>query len=439
MMEDQSLKNTANLNMKVVVNETGLKPDTLRAWERRYKLPQPMRTPGGHRLYSQRDVEIIKWLMARQEEGLSISRAVDLWRQLQEDGQDPFVAMPLEEAQLGLSAATGATIEGLREDWIDACRNFNEGLAEQILTRAFALYPPEQVCIQILMKGLAEIGTGWYQGDITVQEEHLASELATRRLESLVAASPLATIPGRILIFCPPGEEHAFSPLLLTYLLRRNSRQALFLGANVPMQRIENAIENTKPNLVVMTVQLLHTAGNLLLMANKLQEHAVPIAFGGRIFNLAPEMQDRIPGYFLGESLEEAPVVIAQLLNHPVPVKKVQESPQIYKSVLNAFRNELANIEAQVWKQMNTSVIPYTHLSIANLNLSQNIIAALTLGDIAFLEVDIEWVKHLFENLGIPQELLDQYISVYAEAIEKQLGEEGHLIFNYLNTLVNGD
>ena len=81
---------TPAYNLKVVIRETGLKADTLRAWERRYGLPQPERTSGGHRLYSQRDIEIIKWLMARQQEGLSISRAVDLWRGLESEGQDPL-------------------------------------------------------------------------------------------------------------------------------------------------------------------------------------------------------------------------------------------------------------------------------------------------------------------------------------------------------------
>ena len=88
-MENQKLKSAASLNMKAMARETGLKPDTLRAWERRYGLPQPARTSGGHRLYSQRDVEIMKWLIARQEEGLSISRAVDLWVSLEAEGQDP--------------------------------------------------------------------------------------------------------------------------------------------------------------------------------------------------------------------------------------------------------------------------------------------------------------------------------------------------------------
>ena len=69
---------TPAFNLKVVLKETGLAADTLRAWERRYGLPAPNRTAGGHRLYSQRDIETIKWLMKRQEEGLSISRAVEI-------------------------------------------------------------------------------------------------------------------------------------------------------------------------------------------------------------------------------------------------------------------------------------------------------------------------------------------------------------------------
>ena len=81
-------------NLKAVVRETGLKPDTLRAWERRYGMPDPDRTGGGHRLYSQRDINTLKWLLARQHEGMSISRAVGLWRNLQEEGRDPFQLYP---------------------------------------------------------------------------------------------------------------------------------------------------------------------------------------------------------------------------------------------------------------------------------------------------------------------------------------------------------
>ena len=84
-------------NLRVVVNETDIKPDTLRAWERRYGLPAPDRTSGGHRLYSEKDIAIIKWLMARQEEGLSISRAVKLWRSLEAEGKSPLLVPEYQE------------------------------------------------------------------------------------------------------------------------------------------------------------------------------------------------------------------------------------------------------------------------------------------------------------------------------------------------------
>ena len=85
-----SLSKNPAFNLKVVLQETNIAADTLRAWERRYGLPMPQRTSGGHRLYSQYDIETIKWLLARQAEGLSISRAVDLWNEHNASGVDPL-------------------------------------------------------------------------------------------------------------------------------------------------------------------------------------------------------------------------------------------------------------------------------------------------------------------------------------------------------------
>ena len=85
-----TLNQAATYNLKAVMHETGLAADTLRAWERRYGLPLPQRTRGGHRLYSERDIHVIKWLMRRQAEGLSISRAVGEWNKLISSGTDPL-------------------------------------------------------------------------------------------------------------------------------------------------------------------------------------------------------------------------------------------------------------------------------------------------------------------------------------------------------------
>ena len=60
--------------------------------------------------------------------------------------------------------------------------NFDEQQAERIITQAFGLFSVERVCLDVLQKGLAVIGEGWYAGHVTVQQEHFASALAIRRL-----------------------------------------------------------------------------------------------------------------------------------------------------------------------------------------------------------------------------------------------------------------
>ncbi len=180
-----------SFNLKAVVLETGLKPDTLRAWERRYGLPNPQRTDGGHRLYTQRDIETLKWLIARQKDGLSISRAVDLWHKLEKENKNPLQEMPVSPPESPIQhISSGTTLIELRDAWVEACKEFDEQRAEHLISQAMAMYPPELVCFDIFQKGLAEIGMGWYEGKVTAQQEHFASALAMRRLEAMVAACP---------------------------------------------------------------------------------------------------------------------------------------------------------------------------------------------------------------------------------------------------------
>lgn len=426
---------TPTFNLKAVVQETGLKPDTLRAWERRYGLPQPQRTAGGHRLYSERDIEIIKWLIAHQEDGMSISRAVDLWRRLEVDGQDPLQTTEYTTPRATATAVSlpeGEAIAELRQAWITACLAFDREGAEQVLTQAFAVYPLEVVCFELLLEGLSEIGEGWYQGKIIVPQEHFASELAMRRLEALLTATPSPTRPDRILIGCPPEEEHVYSPLLLTLLLRRRGWEVLYLGANIPVVHLEATIARTKPQLVIMSAQQLHTAATLLEVARSLQEQRIPLAYGGMVFNLLPGLRTRIPGYFLGERLEMAPQSVEQVLSSPSVLPSFQAAPEAYLRALAHYREHRSQIEAQVWQAMEPAGMLPEYLTIANTNLARNIIAALTLGDIDFLGADINWVEGLLTNHGLPADALPTFLDAYHQAAQTYLDERGAPIINWL-------
>ena len=61
--------------IRTICEQTGINPVTLRAWERRYGLFVPHRTPKGHRLYTQADIERVKHIQFLLSQGHPI-RAV---------------------------------------------------------------------------------------------------------------------------------------------------------------------------------------------------------------------------------------------------------------------------------------------------------------------------------------------------------------------------
>jgi len=55
--------------LRTVARLTGLSPEVLRAWERRYRVVTPARTPGGTRRYSAADLERLRLLKAAVDAG----------------------------------------------------------------------------------------------------------------------------------------------------------------------------------------------------------------------------------------------------------------------------------------------------------------------------------------------------------------------------------
>jgi DNA-binding transcriptional MerR regulator/methylmalonyl-CoA mutase cobalamin-binding subunit len=436
-------------NLKVVVRETGLKPDTIRAWERRYGLPTPERSQGGHRLYSQQDIDTLKWLISRQAEGMSISRAVELWRQFEAEGEDPLQALVtpgVSDAALPLSPVQGDVLADLRERWVTACQDFDEQTAEQVIAQASAQFLPETVCLEILQKGLSEIGLHWYEGKVSVQQEHFSSALAMRRLQTMIAANPPPSRPGRIIVACPPEEDHTFSPLLITFLLKRRGWEVIYLGADVPADRLANTVAATDPHLAILSAQQLYTAARLLEIATLLSDLDIPVGYGGLVFNEQPALQTRIPGHFLGENLEQVPQAVEHLLASPAPAVVVEPPLAAYRRLLAAFRGKRSLIEARTWEALEPMGMPYAHVAEANLNMSRSVMAALSLGDVSLLGPDIEWVTGLLDNFGLPERLehydnsadmLRDYLAAYREAFSACIGEEvGWPVVEWLDRFV---
>jgi DNA-binding transcriptional MerR regulator len=415
-------------NLKAVMHEVGLSAATLRAWEQRYGLPKPQRTAGGHRLYSRQDIVMLKWLVERQNEGLSISRAVEMWKTLPEaahitSGQ---IRVPVPEISTG-----EAMIDELRDQWIAACLVFDDQAANHTLDQAFAMATPETICTEVLQKGLAQIGEGWYAGSISVQQEHFASAIAIRRLNSLLAVTTPPTRAGKILTACPPGEIHDFVLLMISYLLRRGSWDVVYLGSNVPLNDLDATIQSVKPLLVLSAAQTLNSAASLRAMSQTVANQGVPLAYGGGIFNSIPTITQCISGHYLGTEVAMVPQMVERLLTASPPMPTAQMVSLEYTQTLERFLQNEAFIVGYVPSEMQAEPIKPAYVEIANTNLTRMISSALILGDINLLDHSVTWLNGMLKNRGLSTSGVMQFYKTYRQAVDRYLGDDGAVILDW--------
>jgi MerR family transcriptional regulator, light-induced transcriptional regulator len=419
------LENKPTYNLKAAMQETGLTAETLRAWERRYGLVTPKRSTGGHRLYSFRDIQILKWLVQRQQEGMSISRAVEMWRSLEESGQDPLENTT--ERVTPISHEDGS-LDNLREKWINACLNFNEPEAEKIANLAFAVASPETVLVSLFQKGLSTIGEYWYSGKASVQQEHFASAIAMRRLYTLLSAAPLPNRNEYIMLACPPEENHEFGLLMIAVLLKRRGWRVVYLGPNVPLYRLEEALHTIKPALVISLAQGLPQAKNLQEMAVKLAEHKIKLTYGGRVFIEIPGLIKKIPGSFIGNEIEEIVLSVDKLIKEKSTITYSEETNSKYLDTMHKFMDNSAIILGRVVQRMQPDNKEKIYVEELNRIVRENLPASLALGDACYLHPSLRWLEGYLVKNGRNRDTLERYLDFLIEEINNILPGQDEMI-----------
>jgi len=298
-------------NIKAVAEATGLPAATLRAWERRYGALSPGRTASGYRLYSGRDIFILKWLKARVDEGMNISQAIHLLT-LQRPHPVAGAADVVRHSEL-LQAPRES-----RDALLSALISYDEGLADRVLEEAFAVYGVELVAENVLAPAMVRIGDMWHEGRVSTSAEHFASNYLRRKLDSIVNAVPQTNSGPLVILGCAPGDWHELGLLLLHLMLRRRHVNTIYLGQNVSATQFIEEMAQLKPALIVMAATTAESAAGLAAMAEAVQDMERPqpiFAFGGRVFNVDPALRARVPGVFLGETAREGVQQIMTLLS----------------------------------------------------------------------------------------------------------------------------
>lgn len=260
--------------MKAVTRRTGIAAATLRAWERRYSALSPQRSDGNYRLYSERDIAVLKWLQAQLDAGLSISRAVALLERLKmrdssrgsahkppADVAEP-ITEPAESAVVVPADSAASNWENLSVALYQALIEMDEQSAGIVLAEAFALYQVDQVCLEVMIPVMRRIGEAWHSGAISVVNEHFASAYLHGRLLGIFSSYIAVTGP-LVLVGTAPGELHELGSLIFAILLRRRGLNVRFVGTNVPLVDLVRTIEQLRPRAVALAATLIETAHQL--------------------------------------------------------------------------------------------------------------------------------------------------------------------------------
>lgn len=217
---------------------TGVTPDALRAWERRYGLLQPARTPGGFRLYGDDDARRIRTMQRLMAEGLSASEAAQ--RALTGEAGERQASEVAEEPLDRLRDAFARTLVALDEPALQAA-------VDDLLAR----FDIDTVIRDVLLPALHRLGEEWAAGTVSVAQEHFGVNIVRDRLVALGRGWDRGLGP-RALLACPPGQLHDVSLVMFGLALRRRGWRVSFLGANTPLSSVKEAVDALRPEVAVL-------------------------------------------------------------------------------------------------------------------------------------------------------------------------------------------
>ncbi len=244
---------------------TGVNAVTLRAWERRYGLVQPRRTPKGHRLYSRSDIERIRRVLLLLERGISISQARRVLDTAESGGGGP--AGPWRRHLQSLLAAVAALDDTALEERYD-------GL--------LALYPVDLVFQRLVVPLLEELGTRWQSGTGTVAEEHFFVVYLRNKLGARLHHGPAAAGRTRLLGACVEGERHELGLLLFAVQALASGFRPILLGADMPLDGLAAAARRSGSAAIVLSGSpYLDWDGRGARLARLVEQAGRPVFVGG--------------------------------------------------------------------------------------------------------------------------------------------------------------
>ena len=223
----------------------GVSEHLLRAWESRYGLLSPVRSPGGFRLYSADDELRVRRMQFHLAQGL---RAAEAARATTAEGPARGT-LPVDDRSADRTGRPELLM--LAADLRTALDALDEPAAQAALDRLMSDFTLAATLRDVVVPYLRELGERWANGELTIIQEHFASNVIRGRLGGLARGWGNGGGP-RAVLACPPGELHDLPLLIFGIILNRRGWRVDYFGANTPVVEVIDGARQSPPDLIVV-------------------------------------------------------------------------------------------------------------------------------------------------------------------------------------------
>ncbi len=221
---------------------SGIKAHTIRIWEKRYNLIEPIRTDTNYRRYNDEQVKKLLNVTTLLSKGYKISHLAEL---KENEINDKIL-------EIQNNTHEDATYISYINELASSMINFDETLFNNTFNKAINKYGLFDCMLNIVYPLLYKIGVMWATDNAMPVQEHFASCIIKRKLASSV---DMLEAPHRkdkkFLLFLPPEEYHEIVLLFTNYIIRAKGYETIYLGQNVPYDNIKEVVNITNANYLL--------------------------------------------------------------------------------------------------------------------------------------------------------------------------------------------
>lgn len=217
---------------------TGVSPALLRAWEKRYEVVVPLRTPGGTRRYSAEDLSRLKLVKAAVDAGHRIGRVAKL------------DTTELER----LTADSTSTAPGGFDQVFAALDRLDGNEAQRLLAMHLSSLGPTRFARDFAVPLVHEIGERWANEGFSIASEHLATAVLRAMFGSALRPDAAAQEGPSIVFATPPGERHELGLQMAALTAMGAGANPVYLGAELPLEELLHAAKQTGASAIALSV-----------------------------------------------------------------------------------------------------------------------------------------------------------------------------------------